>query len=96
MDTLALGYVIPAIRAHSGLAPVRQRSCRAYREGQPMTAALVVYGCPAKNGMERWLTGLVDKTRCVLNGDTKQAFVGLHVAEDGEAEVFVRRATEAA
>ena len=22
MDTLALGYVIPAIRAHSGLAPV--------------------------------------------------------------------------
>ena len=31
MDTLALGYVIPAIRAHSGLAPVRQRSCRAYQ-----------------------------------------------------------------
>ena len=30
MDTLALGYVIPAIRAHSGLAPVRQCSCRAY------------------------------------------------------------------
>ena len=30
MDTLALGYVIPAIRAYSGLAPVRQCSCRAY------------------------------------------------------------------
>ncbi|OUP31963.1 hypothetical protein B5F25_10290 [Bacteroides sp. An19] len=30
MDTLALGYVIPAIRAHSGLTPVRQCSCRAY------------------------------------------------------------------
>ena len=32
MDTLALGYVIPAIRAHSGLAPVRQCSCRAYQK----------------------------------------------------------------
>ena len=32
MDTLALGYVIPAIRAYSGLPPVRQCSCRAYRE----------------------------------------------------------------
>ena len=32
MDTLALGYVIPAIRAHSGLTPVRQSSCRAYQE----------------------------------------------------------------
>ena len=32
MDTLALGYVIPAIRAYSGLAPVRQCSCRAYYE----------------------------------------------------------------
>ncbi|MBO4905457.1 MAG: hypothetical protein J5486_00280, partial [Bacteroidaceae bacterium] len=31
-DTLALGYVIPAIRAHSELAPVRQCSCRAYIE----------------------------------------------------------------
>ena len=30
MDTLAFGYVIPAIRAYSGLAPVRQCSCRAY------------------------------------------------------------------
>ena len=29
-DTLAFGYVIPAIRAYSGLAPVRQCSCRAY------------------------------------------------------------------
>ena len=32
MDTLALGYVIPAIRAYSGLAPVRQCSCRAYND----------------------------------------------------------------
>ena len=29
-NTLALGYVFPAIRAYSGLAPVRQCSCRAY------------------------------------------------------------------
>ena len=28
----ALGYVIPAIRDHSGLAPVRQCSCRAYEK----------------------------------------------------------------
>ena len=32
MNTLAFGYVIPAIRAYSGLAPVRQCSCRAYNE----------------------------------------------------------------
>ena len=32
MNTLALGYVIPAIRAYSGLSPVRQCSCRAYKE----------------------------------------------------------------
>ena len=31
MDTLAFGYVIPAIRAYSGLPPVRQCSCRAYK-----------------------------------------------------------------
>ncbi|MBD9200694.1 MAG: hypothetical protein EGQ32_02895 [Prevotella sp.] len=30
MDTLAFGYVISAIRAYLGLAPVRQYSCRAY------------------------------------------------------------------
>ena len=30
MNTLAVGYVIPAIRAYSGLTPVRQCSCRAY------------------------------------------------------------------
>ena len=30
MNTLAFGYVIPAIRAYSELAPVRQCSCRAY------------------------------------------------------------------
>ena len=29
----ALGYVIPSIRDHSGLAPVRQCSCRAYEKG---------------------------------------------------------------
>ena len=33
MDTLALGYSLPAIRVASGLAPVRQCSCRAYQEG---------------------------------------------------------------
>ena len=30
MDTLAFCYVIPAIRAYSGLPPVRQCSSRAY------------------------------------------------------------------
>ena len=30
MDTLAFGYVIPAIRAYSELAPIRQCLCRAY------------------------------------------------------------------
>ena len=39
MNTLAFGYVIPAIRAYSGLAPVRQCSCRAYNE---KSAQLVV------------------------------------------------------
>ena len=34
VDTLAIGYVIPAISAHSGLAPVRQCSCRAYYESR--------------------------------------------------------------
>ncbi len=32
MDTLALGYVLAAIRPHSGLAPVRHGSCRAYQK----------------------------------------------------------------
>ena len=32
MNTLAVGYVIPAIRAYSGLTPVRQCSCRAYNK----------------------------------------------------------------
>ena len=35
METLALGCVIPAIRAHSGLAPVRHCSCRAYMQRFP-------------------------------------------------------------
>ena len=30
MNTIDFGYVIPAIRVYSGLAPVRQCSCRAY------------------------------------------------------------------
>ena len=30
MNALAFDYVIPAIRACSGLSPVRQSSCRAY------------------------------------------------------------------
>ena len=32
MDTLAFDYAIPAIRACSGLPPVRQCSCRAYTQ----------------------------------------------------------------
>ena len=61
-----------------------------------MTAALVVYVCHAKNGMERWLTRMIEKARCVLNCGTKQAIVWLHVKEENEAEVFVWCATEAA
>ena len=34
MDTLALGYSLPAIRVAWGLAPVRQCSCRAYNKKQ--------------------------------------------------------------
>ena len=41
METLALGCVIPAIRAHSGLAPVRHCSCRAYMKTSPL---IMVYG----------------------------------------------------
>ena len=32
MNTLAFDYAIPAIRACSGLSPVRQCSCRAYNK----------------------------------------------------------------
>ena len=39
MDTLAFDYAIPAIRACSGLAPVRQCSCRAYKKNIPIAAA---------------------------------------------------------
>ena len=47
MNTLAFGYVIPAIRAYSGLAPVRQYSCRAYTQEAPasyLTGALSLKG----------------------------------------------------
>ena len=37
MDTLALGYSLPAIRVASGLAPVRQCSCRAYQKIGPVS-----------------------------------------------------------
>ena len=30
MDTLAFGYMLPVIRAHSGLSPVRTYPCWAY------------------------------------------------------------------
>ena len=40
MNTLAVGYVIPAIRAYSRLAPIRQCSCRAYqKKGVPQDMA---------------------------------------------------------
>ena len=35
METLALGCVSPAIKAHSGLTPVRHCSCRAYTNNSP-------------------------------------------------------------
>ena len=63
--------------------------------GVTITAAPFLYTLTrmtANGGLSR----LIDKSRCVLNGGTKQAFVWLHVAEEDEAEVFVRRATEAA
>ena len=47
MDTLAFGYVIPAIRAYSGLPPVRQCSCRAYKtrctSTQECTTSFFIY-----------------------------------------------------
>ena len=46
MNTLALGYVIPAIRAYSGLAPVRQCSCRAYyQKGVAFVGMRHLFGC---------------------------------------------------
>ena len=43
MDTLALGYAIPAIRTHSGLAPVRPCSCRAYHKKKRQLSCLFFY-----------------------------------------------------
>ena len=42
MNTLTLGYVIPAIRAYSGLAPARQCSCRAYRKKENTLADVLL------------------------------------------------------
>ncbi|WP_231564433.1 hypothetical protein, partial [Hoylesella timonensis] len=41
---LALGYVIPAIRAYSGLPPVRKCSCRAYTKDG--VCRNIVFGSP--------------------------------------------------
>ena len=35
MDTLAFGYMLPVIRAHWGLSPVRTCPCWAYKEKKP-------------------------------------------------------------
>ena len=43
MDTLAFGYVIPAIRAYSGLAPVRQCSCRAYLKKSVIPLSITLF-----------------------------------------------------
>ena len=50
MDTLAFDYAIPAIRACSGLPPVRQCSCRAYTKKRtlgltPMSAFSYFISC---------------------------------------------------
>ena len=47
MNTLAFGYVIPAIRAYSGLAPVRQCSCRAYikKASIPFREKMLAFTC---------------------------------------------------
>ena len=47
-----------------------------------------------RNRRERWLTWLVEKTRCVLNCGTKQAFVRQDVAEEDYSEILVRRSSE--
>ena len=48
MNTLAFGYVIPAIRAYSGLAPVRQCSCRAYYKELQLVLLTAVFFVPNK------------------------------------------------
>ena len=57
MDTLALGYVIPAIRAYSGLPPVRQCSCRAYKKaGTPRGNPSLLYRIKTKNQIKKRLS----------------------------------------
>ena len=40
MDTLALGYMLPVIRAHSGLSPVRACPCWAYQKAGNSLSAI--------------------------------------------------------
>ncbi len=64
-EALALGYVIPAIRAYSRLPPVRQCSCRAYyynvlpldKEGRKDMLGMYVSHSKAANF---WLNMLTD------------------------------------
>ena len=69
MDTLAFGYVIPAIRAYSGLVPVRQCSCRAYKAQASTAAKAAVEACVSKHidakGM-RIVGAMVDVSEMII------------------------------
>ena len=62
MDTLAFGYVIPAIRAYSGLPPVRQCSCRAYK-ASPTLSGEGPKACAIPSGWSRDGFGMESGTR---------------------------------
>ena len=63
MDTLALGYVIPTIRAHSGLAPVRQCACRVYikKDVAEMSHLFYVAYIPKHNVLNLLLRSVADE-----------------------------------
>ena len=56
MDTLAFDYAIPAIRACSGLPPVRQCSCRAYnsKKGVAFVGMRHLFGMNATHEHGKW------------------------------------------
>ena len=77
---LPWGYVIPAIRAHSGLTPVRQCSCRAYikrpssyHRGRPLTLHLLC--CVLSLATRRWGLTLALITRNGSSMDCTQSRV---------------------
>ena len=66
MNTLAFGYVIPAIRAYSGLPPVRKCSCRAYQEQR---AAKNITRPELVNKLLRTIDKMIDSVEVSENPD---------------------------